>query len=65
MEKALAEHARTVTERRGLHDAWIRGIIFRTGLCADLPPTNHPRGSVATDAGIACLRTYPYTEEKT
>lgn len=37
-----AELPPTVTECRGLHDAWIRGIIVRTGLRTYLPSTNRP-----------------------
>ena len=65
MEKLWAEHARTVTECRGLHDAWIQGIIVGIGLCTDLPPTKRQREMAAAGAGIARLRTYPCTKEKT
>jgi hypothetical protein len=52
------QRTRENTERRGLHDAWIRGIIVLIGLRTILLPINCPSGSVVKEEGISRLRAH-------
>ncbi len=53
------QRTRANTELRGLHDAWIRGIIVLIGLRTILLPIiNRPSGSVVKEEGISRLRAH-------